>query len=150
MYCDIALLKKSMPNIPFDGSLSSLVTETDLQRWCDRIASQMDTKFAGRNIDIPITEDQIISIVGDEDAGTKVYDTIILANVYGTRQVVYTTLATDDGEESEMAKMNKDLFDEAMDDILRALGGARLTSSRGTSSGRERDPIVKLRDGGLW
>lgn len=150
MYCDIELVKKSMPNECFGDGPTSLMSEADLRKWCDRIASQMDTKFLASNLNVPLTEDQVIAITGDEEGGAKVYDTIILANIYGTRELVYTTLATSDEEASEMAKQNKDLFEEAMNDIMRVFGGRNTIASGYSSAARAREPIIRLRDQQLW
>lgn len=151
-YCDVERLKESMPNNLFVGS--SLVTEIALGEFCEQIAGKMDTMFLAHSHEVPLTDDYIDDLLdwptrggGGDPPGDRIMRAVQLANIYGVRQLVYSALATDDDEESRLAEMNGDLYTSTMNDIIAALSGQQ---SRGVTRTRRRDPIVRLRDEGLW
>ena len=157
MYCEVEQLEKSLPNNFFDST--SLIDSDELERLCGQISAGMDTKFLAAGHVIPLDADYVNELLaaasrggGGDPPGPKVMEAVNLAAMYGTRQLVFSTLATDDDEASQLASMNGELFDVTMTDILKALSGEQVkgATSYGSASGGRREPIIKLRDSGLW
>lgn len=154
-YCEIERLKRSLPNNLFETS--SLIDETGLEEMCAQIAGRMDTRFVANGHDVPLDSDYIDSILeypergGDGSApGSRIMETVVLANIYGTRQLVFSALATDDDEASQLAEMNGDLYDQAMSDIISALSPRKAGIGPIGIGTRGRQPIVRLKDAALW
>lgn len=154
MYCELAYLKQNMPNNLFERG--SLIDDDTLEKICAQVSARMDTRFLTAGHEVPLDDDYIDDLLrwpmvggGGDPPGPKIIDTVRLANIYGVRQMVYSTIATDDDEESHMASMNEGLFETTMDDILKALAGDQ-TSGVSNIGSRGRQPIVRLRDSGLW
>ena len=155
MYCDKDRLIASMPNNFFDTT--SLVDEAQLLDYCKLIAGRMDTKFLSHGHETPLTDDYIDDLLdwptrggGGAAPGDKIMESVVLANIYGTRQLVYSAIATSDEEESQLSEMNGQLFMDTMNEIIEAL------SPRNTGIGpvgintRGRQPIIKIKDEALW